>query len=35
LKTGRWEWETTNKGSITKEYIPKVAESLHIKINLT
>jgi hypothetical protein len=29
------EWETTNKGGITKEYFPKVAERLHIKINLT
>ena len=29
------EWETTNKGGITKEYFPKVAERLHPKINLT
>ena len=29
------EWETTNKGGITKEYFPKVAERLHTKINLT
>ena len=27
------EWETTNKGGITKEYFPKVAERLHTKIN--
>jgi hypothetical protein len=29
------EWETTNKGGITKEYFPKVAQRLHTKINLT
>ena len=29
------EWETTNKGGITKEYFPKVVERLHTKINLT
>ena len=26
------EWETTNKGRITKDYFPKVAERLHAKI---
>ena len=25
------EWETTNKGFITKEYFPKVAERIHTK----
>jgi hypothetical protein len=37
ISTETWqrEWETTNKGSITKEYYPKVAERLHTKINLT
>ena len=29
------EWETTNKGRITKDYFPKVAERLHAKIHLT
>jgi len=29
------EWEKTNKGGITNEYFPKVAERLHTKINLT
>jgi len=25
------EWDTTNKGRITKDYFPKVAERLHAK----
>ena len=29
------EWETTNKGRITKDYFPKLAERLHVKIHLT
>jgi hypothetical protein len=29
------EWDTTNKGRITKYYFPKVAERLHTKIHLT
>ena len=29
------EWETTNKGRITKDYFPKVVERLHAKIHLT
>jgi hypothetical protein len=29
------EWDTTTKGRITKDYIPKVAERLHTKIHLT
>jgi len=34
---GTWqrEWETTNKGSITKEYFPKVEGRMHTTINLT
>ena len=29
------EWDTTNKGRITKDYFPKLAERLHAKIHLT
>jgi len=29
------EWDTTNKGRITKDYFPKVAERLHAKIHPT
>ena len=29
------EWDITNKGRITKDYFPKVAERLHAKIHLT
>ena len=29
------EWDTTNKGRITKDYFPKVAETLHANIHLT
>ena len=35
LETWQREWDTTNKGNITKEYFPKVAERLHTKVNLT
>ena len=29
------EWDTTNKGRITRDYFPKVAERLHAKIHPT
>ena len=29
------DWETTNKGGITREYFPEIRERLHTKINLT
>ena len=29
------EWDTINKGRITKDYFPKVAERLHARIHLT
>ena len=35
METWQSEWDTTNKGSVTKEYFPKVADRLHTKINLT
>ena len=35
METWQREWDTTKKGSITKEYFPKVAERLNTKINLT
>jgi hypothetical protein len=35
VETWQREWDTTNKGRITKDYIPKVAERLHTKINIT
>jgi len=33
--TWQGEWETTKKGSTTKEYFPTVAERLQTEINLT
>jgi len=33
--TWQKEWETTKKGSTTKEYFPTVAERLQTKINFT
>jgi hypothetical protein len=35
METCQREWETTNKGSTTKEYFPNVEEGLQRKINLT
>ena len=35
METWQREWDTTNKGSKTKEHFSKVAERLHKKINLT
>jgi len=29
------EWDQTNKGEITKEYFPVVADRLNMKINIT
>jgi len=34
-ETRQKEWETTNKGTTTKEYFPTVVEKLKMKINLT
>jgi ribonuclease HI len=34
-ETWQKEWETTNKGTTTKEYFPTVVERLKMKINLT
>ena len=34
-ETWQREWETTNKGRTTKEYLPNVAERVQEKINLT
>jgi len=35
LEKWQREWETKNKGGITKEYFPEIRERLHKKINLT
>jgi hypothetical protein len=35
VDTWQREWDTTNKGKITKDYFPKVAERLHTKIHIT
>ena len=35
VETLQREWDTTTKGRITKDYLPKVAERLHTKIHLT
>jgi len=35
LENWQRDWETTNKGGITREYFPEVRERLHTKIKLT
>jgi hypothetical protein len=33
VETWQREWDKKSKGKITKDYFPKVAERLHIKIH--
>ena len=35
METWQREWDTTTKGSTTKEYFPNVEERLKMKLNLT
>jgi len=35
VETWQREWDTTTKGSTTKEYFPNVEEGLKMKLNLT
>jgi hypothetical protein len=35
VDTWQREWDTTNKGKITKDYFPKIAERLRAKIYTT